>query len=109
MASHPARTSTYRSSSDKESGVLSKIVALFLGLLVVVLGFAALMMWMDARDARDGASTTSSAAHADHNTALPLNSFAGVVPENAAELAEAHTPYDAALPAAPAGDLVECR
>ena len=107
MASHPARTSTYRSSPDNESGVLSKILALFLGLLVVVLGFAALMMWLDARDARDGASTTSSAAHADHNTALPLNSFAGVVPENAVELAEAHAPYDAALPAAPAGDLIK--
>ena len=107
MASHPVRTSTYGSSTGKESGVLAKIVALFLGLLVVVLGFAALMLWMDARDARDGASTTSSASHADHNTALPLNSFAGVVPENAAELAEAHAPYDAALPAAPTGDLVK--
>ena len=46
------------------------------------------------------------AAHADHNTALPLSSFVGVVPENATELAEAHTSYDAALPAAPAGELV---
>ena len=34
----------------------------------------------------------------DHNVALPLNSFAGVVPENAAELAAAHKPYDATLP-----------
>jgi hypothetical protein len=34
----------------------------------------------------------------DHNTALPLNSFAGVVPSNAQELAEAHKPYDATMP-----------
>ena len=39
--------------------------------------------------------------------ALPLNSFAGVVPENAAELAAAHKPYDATLPPLPAGDLVK--
>ena len=43
---------------------------------------------------------------ADHNTALPLASFAGVVPENAVELAEAHPAYDAVLPPAPTGDLV---
>ena len=36
--------------------MLSKVVALFLGLLVAVLGFFVLMMWIDARDARDGAS-----------------------------------------------------
>ena len=44
---------------------------------------------------------------ADHNVALPLSSFAGVVPENAAELAAAHKPYDAVLPPVPAGDLVK--
>ena len=106
MASHPARASTYRPSQTTESGTLPKVVALFLGLLVAVLGFFVLMMWIDARGARDAAGVTS-ASHADHNTALPLNSFAGVVPENAAELAEAHTPYDAALSPAPAGNLVE--
>ena len=31
----------------------------------------------------------------------------GVVPENAAELAAAHKPYDATLPPVPAGDLVK--
>ncbi len=41
-----------------------------------------------------------------HETALPLESFAGVVPENAAELAEAHPATDAALPPLPDGDLV---
>jgi nitrite reductase (NO-forming) len=91
---------------------------MLLGLLVGVIGFFALMMWADARESRDAqaepaaatgnaAPATGTAAHAtDHNTALPLNSFAGVVPENAQELAAAHTAYDAALPKAPAGDLV---
>jgi len=106
MASHSARISTYREPGERESGVLSKVVALFLGLLVAVLGFFVLMMWIDARDAREAAGVTS-ASHADHNTALPLNSFAGVVPENAAELAEAHSSYDASLPPAPAGELVK--
>ena len=106
MASHSARISTYREPGERESGVLSKVVALFLGLLVAVLGFFVLMMWIDARDAREAAGVTS-ASQADHNTALPLNSFAGVVPENAAELAEAHSSYDASLPPAPAGELVK--
>ena len=107
MASHSARISTYREPAEPESGVLPKVVALFLGLLVAVLGFFVLMMWIDARNARGDVDAASGAAHADHNTALPLNSFAGVVPENAAELAEAHGSYDASLPAAPAGELVK--
>jgi nitrite reductase (NO-forming) len=69
-------------------------------------------MWADARKSRDvavkPAAATSVHDHAtNHNVALPLNSFAGVVPENAAELAAAHKPYDAALPPLPAGDLVK--
>jgi nitrite reductase (NO-forming) len=101
-ARYPKRTVEY----EKESGVLLKIVALFLGILVAVLGFFALMMWADARAARDDANAASTVV-ADHNTALPLNSFAGVVPENALELAGAHKPYDATLPPLPNGDLVK--
>ena len=104
MASR-TRTSSYRTPAPHESGVLSKVVAVFLGLLVVVLGSVAIMMWLDAREARD-ATAASSGSHADHNTALPLSSFAGVVGENATELAEAHTSYDAALPPALVGDVV---
>mgnify|MGYP003694529885 CR=1 FL=1 len=57
------------------------------------LGFFALMMWADARESRDTTRLRRAprAAHdrCDRSTtrALPLNSFAGVVPENAAELA----------------------
>ena len=77
-----------------------------------VLGFFALLMWADARDSRDAAALprAPTAAHdhaTDHNVALPLSSFAGVVPENAAELAAAHKPYDATLPPLAAGDLVK--
>ena len=106
MASHPA--SVYHA-PESDSGAFFKAATILLGFAVAVVGFAALMLWTDARDARDDASAATQAtsqpvAH-DHNTALPLNSFAGVVPENAQALAEAHKAYDATLPAAPAGNL----
>jgi nitrite reductase (NO-forming) len=97
------RTST----RDREpsSGVGYMILALFLGLLVAVLGFFAFWMWVDAREARDGAAVVTS-SHGDHNVALPLSSFAGQVGDNPTELAEAHQASEAALPPIPAGDLV---
>ncbi len=107
---------TYRASSrppvETESGAFFKVAAMLLGLAVAAVGFFALMMWADARESRDTtpAPAASAAAHdhaTDHNVALPLSSFAGVVPENAAELAAAHKPYDAALPALVPGDLVK--
>ena len=105
MASRPASTRAYRP-PESESGVLAKVVALFLGILVAVLALLALMLWVDARDARDSAGA-SAAPHGDHNTALPLNSFAGQVPENAQELAAERTATNAAMPALPAGDVVK--
>ena len=98
MASH--RTSTpggYPPGMlESDSSILVKVVALMLGILVGVLGFFALVMWTDARQARDDANAapapeSQAAAQSyatDHNTALPLNSFAGVVPEDAQELAD---------------------
>jgi len=92
------------------------VATMLLGFTVAVIGFFALMMWADARESRDAAAqpaVESAAAtgghdHAtDQNVALPLNSFAGVVPANATELAEAHKAYDATLPPAPAGDLAK--
>jgi nitrite reductase (NO-forming) len=88
------------------------VATMLLGFLVAVLGFIALLMWADARESRDAAATPAHgiAGHdhaTDHNVALPLNSFAGVVPGNAAELAEAHRAYDATLPPLQAGDLVK--
>jgi nitrite reductase (NO-forming) len=113
MASHPTTTG-YRP-IQTDSGAFAKAAAVLLGLLVAVVGFFALLMWADAHQARDEASTRTAqpapaAPHnhaTDHNTALPLNSFAGVVPANAEELAEAHSAVDATLPAIPAGDLVK--
>ncbi|HEY7794911.1 MAG TPA: multicopper oxidase domain-containing protein [Gaiellaceae bacterium] len=100
-------------------GPVSGVVVILLGILVSVLGIAAVMSMQAADDARDEAkaattqpaeAATATGDHAvDHNvnTALPLASFAGVVPENAAELAEAHTPYEASMPPLPPGDLVK--
>jgi nitrite reductase (NO-forming) len=113
MASHPAAT-RYHQPVEPDSSALFKVAAMLLGILVAVVGFFALMMWADARASRGSAAGTDVAAPAathdhatDHNTALPLSSFAGVVPENALALAEAHKAYDAALPPVPAGDVVK--
>jgi nitrite reductase (NO-forming) len=43
----------------------------------------------------------------DHNVALPLASFAGQVPANSDELAEAHEARDATLPPIPSGDVAK--
>jgi nitrite reductase (NO-forming) len=110
MASHPVSTSRRARASATSSGAFFMAATVLLGLAVGVLAVFALMMWSDARNARTtpaSAAAPADAGHTNHNTALPLNSFAGVVPENAAELAEAHQAYDARLPAAPAGDLAK--
>ena len=80
-------THTHPHRPREGGGALAIVAAVFLGLAVVVLGFFALAMWMDARDARDDAQSGTASnigTHANHNTSLPVNSFAGVVPENAA-------------------------
>ncbi len=117
MSTYPARSHRRQAPAPESgSGAFWAVAALLLGLTLAVVGFFALMMWADARDARDDAAqpeaaepaaTTHAHATADHNTALPLASFAGVVPDNAAELAEAHKAYDATLPPAPAGELIK--
>ncbi|MEX2613496.1 MAG: hypothetical protein WD380_07950 [Gaiellaceae bacterium] len=58
MASHPASTRAYRP-PESDSGTLAKVVALLLGILVAVLGFFALLMWVDARDARESADAAA--------------------------------------------------
>ncbi len=106
---------SHRPTVDTEAGAFYKAATLLLGLAVGVVGMVALLLWADSRQHRDTAGATAAAAApaseahevADHNTALPLASFAGVVPENAVELAEAHPAYDAVLPPAPTGDLVQ--
>ncbi|HET8651772.1 MAG TPA: multicopper oxidase domain-containing protein [Gaiellaceae bacterium] len=107
MSTHTAPHPYRRPETD--SGAFAKMAAVLLGLLVGVVGFLALLMWLDARDdgAAAAAAPAAQAAAGDHNTALPLNSFAGVVPQNAQELAAAHKPYDAAMPAIPATGVVK--
>jgi len=106
-------THTHPHRPREGGGALAIVAAVFLGLAVAVLALFGLAMWSDARDARDDAQAAATdakagaAVHGDHNTALPLNSFAGVVPENALELAAAHVATDAVLPAIPPGDLVK--
>jgi nitrite reductase (NO-forming) len=116
MTTHTAPTYHRRRRVDSDSGAGFKVAAILLGFAVGVVAVFALLMWADARNARGDASPAAaqpaaqSAAHegaADHNTALPLDSFAGVVPDNAQELAAAHKATDATLPAVPAGDVVK--
>ena len=117
MASYPASPARphYPDPADRPRlGPVAAVVVILLGIAVAVLAVAAVVSMQAADEARDEASAAQPAAastghdHAtDHNTALPLSSFAGVVPANAAELAKAHTAYDATLPPIPAGDLVK--
>jgi nitrite reductase (NO-forming) len=118
----PDTTTRPRPDGGRDSGALLKIVALMLGIAVGVLAVAAVVLMQAADEARDEAKATGPAAttgttaahdHASHASSsavsLPLQSFAGTVPANAQELAEAHPAYDATLPAVLAGDLVKVR
>jgi nitrite reductase (NO-forming) len=87
-------------------------VSLLLGILVTVLGAVAIWMGFSAHDARSDANKAVKAASS--GTAMPgmdmsggsdLTSFAGQGPANAADLAKAHVPMNAALPPAPAGPV----
>jgi nitrite reductase (NO-forming) len=108
-APYASRPPTTRESSAP----LWAVTSLLLGLLVGVLGFFALLMWVDAHNAKDAADRAAAkvangvpaAEHATHAhvTAAGLESYAGAAPENADALAAAHKPFPAAMPAAPAG------
>ena len=88
---------------------LAAIVAVLLGILVAVLGFFALLMWIDARNARDDAH--KAATQAQSAASMPgmdtsatsgggLKSYAGAAPANADAIAAAHKAFPATLPAA---------
>src|SRR5262249_4935621 len=107
-------SSGYAGRDTHDSG-LAGAAAVMLGILVAVLGFFALMMWVDARHARDdanraAASTAGSMPGMDMSstaTAGSLTRYAGAAPANADELATAHKPYSAVLPPAPAGSVAD--
>ena len=106
-------SSVPRRRPESNGEALAKAAVLLLGLLVGALAIAAVLMWADARQARDDGATAAPVTDAthnhatDHNAALPLNSFAGMVPSNAQALAEAHKAYDATLAPIPATDVVK--
>jgi nitrite reductase (NO-forming) len=105
VTSHPY---SHHQPVETESGAFFKVAALLLGFGVAVVAFFSLLMWSDARRQTAAETTPVSQDHAnDHNTALPLQSFAGKTGEDAAELAQAHTAYDATLPPVAAGNLVK--
>jgi nitrite reductase (NO-forming) len=121
MDSH--RTPHYYPPEESASGVFYKLAAILLGLAVSALVVFAIVVGQAADEARDEAqaakaepaaaatpaSTETPASHstADHNVALPLQSFAGQTGANAEELAKAHVATDATLPPIPAGDVVK--
>ena len=110
MASHTIHPPYRRPESN--SAAFAAMASVLLGLLVGIVAFFAVLMWLDARDDETASPAAAPAAaphnHAtDHNTALPLSSFAGIVPANAQELAAAHKATDATLPPIPATDLVK--
>src|SRR3954468_7210610 len=92
------------SSNDSGSYAIWAVVSMLLGLLVAVLGFFALMMWLDARDSRsDSTPAAASSGTAGHDMAGmdmgatanlgSLTSYAGAAPSNADALADAHRAY----------------
>jgi nitrite reductase (NO-forming) len=117
LTSYPATHARYPQRAvdhKKESGVLLKIVALFLGIAVGILSIVAVVLVKTADDARDEAR--AAAATTDHTThssaassavSLPLQSFAGKTGANAEALAKAHVATNATLPPVSAGELVK--
>ena len=115
MASYPA---TQPAHGHRDHTALAGVVVLLLGLAVGALMVALVMVARSADQASDDAAAAKAqtataapvhdhAAHASGAQSLPLTSFAGKTAANAEELAAAHKPYPAALPAVPAGNLVK--
>jgi nitrite reductase (NO-forming) len=110
MSAHPLPRS-HPPASARRSGALFVVATIFFGLTLGVSTVFSVMMWADGHTSHGAkAVTTTTIApahdHASHVTG-PTKSFAGIVPEDAAQLAEAHQPYNATLPPVPKGDLVK--
>jgi nitrite reductase (NO-forming) len=101
----------YHPRAETDSGAFFKIATILLGLAVGVVGVLAVMMWADNRSSGGETSgSTVSASAATHNHASAgagLTSYAGVAPENAAELATAHEAYPAELPPVAPGAVAD--
>jgi nitrite reductase (NO-forming) len=99
---------------------LTAIVSTMLGILVAVLGVFAVMMWLDAHNAKNAADRAANSVAGGSNQSMAgmsgtsgssaggsMTSYAGASPSNADALATAHKPYPAAMPPAPAGPLAK--
>jgi nitrite reductase (NO-forming) len=116
MSTAPYASTAATRPGREPSNATAAVVAILLGILVAVLGFFALLMWVDAHKARDDAhraatQATSAAAmpgmDMSATTASGLESYAGASPANADAIATAHKPFPATLPAAPAGTVAD--
>jgi nitrite reductase (NO-forming) len=102
---------------NPDSGAGFKLLSVFLGLVVVIMGSFGLWLALSAQHASDDAHlaaqnaktaqpATMPATHESSATAaagIATPSFAGAAPANAADLAMAHAAFPATLPAAPTG------
>lgn len=106
---------SYPAPARADSGAGLKILSLFLGLVVCIMGFFGLWLALSAQHARDDAKRAAeqTAAPATHEHAAASSSaagsYAGVAPVNADALAAKHVPFPALLPAAPAGPVANVR
>jgi FtsP/CotA-like multicopper oxidase with cupredoxin domain len=122
MAAHPT-THAYYGHREEESGVLLKLLVLFLGLGVGVLAVAAVWLGASAqearKDAKRAAATAATARPAAADSSMPgmampattegaqaTPSFAAIAPANADALATAHKALPAELPATTPGPVV---
>jgi nitrite reductase (NO-forming) len=106
-------------SRPPESAVGVKLLALFLGIAVCVMGFIGLWLALSAQHARDDANAAASRAASSSPAtaarpaagegAYATPSFAGMAPANADALATAHAAAPAALESAPPGPVADVR
>ncbi len=104
-------------STQRRIGPFAGVALVLMGLTVAIAAIAAVEVYRPAASASELTATAAAEAVAaaavaapateGHNTALSLESFVGVVPDNAAELAEAHEATNAVLPPLPSGDVVQ--
>jgi hypothetical protein len=116
-------THAYYGHREEKSGVLLKLLVLFLGLGVGVLAVAAVWMGASAKEARNdaklAAANAATATPAATDSSMPgmampgttegawtTPSFAGIAPANADALATAHRALTAELPATTPGPVV---
>src|ERR1051326_4779974 len=114
MSTAPYASTRIPQRQNPDAHAIAGIVAVMLGILVAILGFFAVLMWVDSHNARDAANRAANRAASA--TSMPgmdmsssatagsgLTSYAGAAPANADALAAAHKAFPATLPAVPAG------